>query len=83
MSGPEEIKFTERLRQKMAGEDGKRLTNMTVFWGDKAHELTREERFAALNDLQDKIDRGETRETCGCEIDGMPHSPRCKFYQPH
>lgn len=75
--GPEETKFTDRIRRQV---DEDALRDINVFWGDRAGELTREERFAALNDLQGKIDRGETRETCGCEIDGLPHSPRCKFY---
>jgi hypothetical protein len=78
--GPEEVKFTERLRRQI-DEEG--LKNMNVFWGDEAHKLTREKRFAVLNDFQGKIDRGETREVCGHEIDGDPCPPACKFYRSH
>lgn len=76
-TGPEEFKFRRRLKGQIA--DG--LRDMGVTWGDEAHKLTREERFAVLNDVQGKIDRGETREVCGHEIDGDPCPPSCKFYK--
>jgi len=75
--GPEEFKFRGRLKRQIA--EG--MKDFRVFWGDKAHELTREQRFAALNDLQGKIDRGETHEVCAHEIDGDPCPPTCKFYK--
>ncbi len=77
MIGPEEFKFRARLKRQIA--EG--LKSFNVFWGDKAHELSREERFAALNGLQGKIDRGEVRKVCAHEIDGDPCPVTCKFYK--
>lgn len=48
----------ERLFDRLFNDPNKKLVNFNVWWGDKAHELTVDQRAKVLNDMLDQEAQG-------------------------